>query len=234
MDAASNIVEDESLAVGHPVTVDINNPEKCFCFDKTGDNTDRKSDGRRGGKKFVVAKGQAAKNVLGTNNTYFTVILIINLNGRMVMLVMIFAAKKLPKSWFLGIDVFVDFDEDNYGNNFGIGRRYPGLQLYCGDGTIIPICWAASPNACMLGEILTLVFRQMDKLGITKAGSPNMVCQSLLWSFSMVSLHKWIPNSSLISTKSQANGWLCLELCMACQNGNCMMMQHKMKHSNQH
>jgi hypothetical protein len=88
----------------------------------------------------------------------------------MVMLVMIFSAKKLPKSWCLGIDVFANFNKDNYKNNFGIRRRYPGLQLFCDNSTIIPICWAASPKTCMLGEILTLVFRQMDKLGITKHG----------------------------------------------------------------
>jgi len=78
--------------------------------------------------------------------------------------------QRIPKSWCLGIDVFANYDEDNYENNFGIGRRYPGLQLFREDGTIIPICWAASPKACMTGEILTLVFRQMDKLGITKRG----------------------------------------------------------------
>ena len=85
------------------------------------------------------------------NDSHFTVVPITNLNGSMVMLVIIFAAKKLPKSWCLGIDVFADYDEDNYENNFGIGRRYPGLQPLCEDGTIIPICWAASPKACMPG-----------------------------------------------------------------------------------
>ncbi len=66
------------------------------------------------------------------------------------------------------------------------------------------------------------------------ADSPNMVCQSLLWSFLMVTLHEWIPNSSLIPTKSQANGRLCFELGTAHQNCNCMMMRQKMEHSNQH
>jgi hypothetical protein len=70
----------------------------------------------------------------------------------MVMLVIIFAAKKLPKSWCLGIDVFADYDEDNYKNNFGIGRSYPGLQLFREDGTIIPICWAASPKSIKQGQ----------------------------------------------------------------------------------
>ncbi len=130
MDSTSNIVEDESLAIGHPVTVDINDHDNCFCFNETGDNTHGKSDGRRGGEKFVVAKGKAAKNVVGMNDSPFTVIPITNLNGRLVMLVMIFAAKKLPTSWCLGIDVFAEFDEDNYENNFGIGRRYLGLKLF--------------------------------------------------------------------------------------------------------
>jgi hypothetical protein len=178
MDAAgTNIVEDKSLAVGHPVTVDIIDHDNCFYFDKTVImNTERVMAGG-GGERFVVAKGQAAKNVVGTNDSYFTVVPITNLNGSMVMLVIIFAAKKLPKSWCLGIDVFADYDEDNYKNNFGIGRRYLGLQLFRKDGTIIPICWAASLKACMTGEILTMVFLQMDKLGITKCrfnknGSP--------------------------------------------------------------
>jgi len=48
MDAAGNTVEDESLAVGHPVTVDIIDRDNCFCFDKTGDNTHKKSDSWRG------------------------------------------------------------------------------------------------------------------------------------------------------------------------------------------
>ncbi len=114
MDATSkNIVEDELLAIGHPVTVDIKDHDNCFCFDKTGDNTHGKSDGRRGGEKFVIAKGQAAKNVVGTNDSHFTAVPISNLDGNMVMLVMIFAAKKLLKSWCLGIDVFANFDEDN-------------------------------------------------------------------------------------------------------------------------
>ena len=105
------------------MTVDIIDRDNCFCFDETGDNTHGKSDSRREGERFVVANGQAAKNVVRTNNSHFTVVPITNLNGSMVMLVIIFAAKKLPKSWCLGIDVFADYDEDNYKNNFGIGRR---------------------------------------------------------------------------------------------------------------
>ncbi len=170
MDVASNIVEDESLAVGHLVTENIKDHDNCFCFDKTRDNTHGKSDGRRWGEKFVIAKDQVAKIDVGTNNSHFTVVPITNLNGRMVMLVMIFAAKKLPKRWCLAIDAFANFDNDNYENNFVVGRRYPGLQLFLEDGTTIPICWAASPNTCMSGEILTLVFQQTDNLDITKCG----------------------------------------------------------------
>ena len=66
--------------------------------------------------------------------------------------------------------MFFLFDESTYKNNFGTGKRYPGLQLYHDEKTKIPICWAASQNACMSGEILTLMFKQMDKLGISKHG----------------------------------------------------------------
>ncbi len=50
-----------------------------------------------GNERFVVAKGQAAKNVVGTNDSHFTVVPITNLNGCMVMLVIIFAAKNPKK-----------------------------------------------------------------------------------------------------------------------------------------
>jgi hypothetical protein len=170
MDAAGNPGDNESLAVGYPVTIETIRRNNVFFMDETGDNTHGKKDGRRGGEKFVVGKGQGANNIVGTNDCHFTVVPITNMNGHLVMVTVIFKGKKLIESWCLGIDVFSVFDESNYENNFGTGKRYPGLQLYRDNGTKIPICWAASPNACMSGEILTLMFVQMDKLGISRRG----------------------------------------------------------------
>jgi len=63
------------------VTADIIDRDNCFFFDETGDHTHGKIDIRRGGERFLVAKGQAAKNVVRTNDSHFTVVPITNLNG---------------------------------------------------------------------------------------------------------------------------------------------------------
>ena len=142
-------------------------------MDETGDNTHGKKDGRRGGERFVVGKGQGARNVVGTNDCHFTVVPTSNLDGRLVMLTVIFPGKKLKDSWCIGIDVFANFNDDEkfYADNFGPGKRYPGLELLDENGNKLPTCFGASPNACMTGEILTKMFERMDKLGITKRGT---------------------------------------------------------------
>ena len=173
MEAAGKPVEDESFAVGDPVTIDIHNRDNVFCMDETGDNTHGKKDGRRGGERFVVGKGQGASNIVGTNNCHFTVVPTSTLEGRLVMLTVIFPGKKLNDSWVIGIDVFAAFNDDEkfYADNFGPGKCYPGLELLDENGDKLPICFGASDSACMSGEILHKMFEMMDKLGITKRGT---------------------------------------------------------------
>jgi hypothetical protein len=127
-----------------------------------------KDDVRAGGEKFVVGNGQIPRDVVGANNLHFTVVPSSDMNGHMVMLVVIFKAKKLPHSWCLGIDVFSEIDESNFEDNFGCGKQYPGLQLCCKDETKIPVCIAASKKALMASNVLVKVYKQMDDLGITK------------------------------------------------------------------
>ena len=103
---------------------------------KTGDNTHGKDNGRAGGEKFVIGNSQIPRYVVGTINSHFTVVPISDMNGHMVMLVVIF---KLPHSWCLVIDVFSEIDEINFENNFGCGKWYPGLQLFREDETKIPV-----------------------------------------------------------------------------------------------
>ena len=49
IDTAGNPVDNESLAVGYPVTIKTIRCDNVFFMDKTGDNTHSKKDGRRGG-----------------------------------------------------------------------------------------------------------------------------------------------------------------------------------------
>jgi hypothetical protein len=98
----------------------------------------------------------------------------------MVMLIVIFKAKKLPLSWCLGMDVFSEMDKNNFENNFGHGKRYPGLQLFCKDGTTIPIYFAASKKASMMGKVLTKSLRKWTFLASQKAVLTRMVSHAIL------------------------------------------------------
>ena len=53
---SDEIVQDETLAFGHPVTSVIEIPENIFVMDEAGDNTHGKDDGNNGGEKKVVPK----------------------------------------------------------------------------------------------------------------------------------------------------------------------------------
>jgi hypothetical protein len=56
MDAAVNPVENESLAVGYPVTIETICRDNVFFMDETGDNTHGKKDGRRGVRSLTLEK----------------------------------------------------------------------------------------------------------------------------------------------------------------------------------
>ena len=59
------IVDDETLAFGHPVTIKYIRRENVFFLNETGDNTHGKDDGNRGGQRKVVPKGEIPKEIVG-------------------------------------------------------------------------------------------------------------------------------------------------------------------------
>ena len=60
--------------------------------------------------------------------------------------------------------MFSESDEDNFAENFGSGKRYPGLHLHGKDGIEIPVLFPASPKASMTSRILMETFKRMDEL----------------------------------------------------------------------
>ncbi len=56
-----------------------------------------------GGEKLSLEMARYQRDVVGINDSHFTVVPILDMNGHMVMLVVIFKAKKLPISWCLGV-----------------------------------------------------------------------------------------------------------------------------------
>ena len=63
-DTNGEIVDDVSLAFGHPVTINYVRPENVFFLDETGDNTHGKDDGNRGGQRKVVPRGEIPKELV--------------------------------------------------------------------------------------------------------------------------------------------------------------------------
>ena len=52
--------------------------------------------------------------------------------------------------------------------NFGLGKRHPGLSLFDHNGKEIPVLFTATPNALMDGNVLYRSFTMMDNYGMTQ------------------------------------------------------------------
>ena len=52
-----------------------------FFLDKTGDNTHGKDDGKQGGQKKVVLKGEIPKELVGVKDLHFTITPIMDATG---------------------------------------------------------------------------------------------------------------------------------------------------------
>ena len=177
MDREGNIVADPKDAFGLPVPIKFTRPGNCFVLDETGSNTHKKDDGQKGGEKKVVPRGETPKEVVGIKDSHFTVLPVSDLNGKLVFVKVIFAAKKLSSAWTTGVEVFHELVKETESSdplrNHGPGKRYPGLVLHNDDGKEIPVLFAATPNASITSSILMETFRQMDEKGITQRGVNN-------------------------------------------------------------
>ncbi len=74
-------------------------------------------------------------------DSHFTVTPITDATGTLRFVTVIFAAKEVSPEWYLGIDIFAEWDpEDDI--NIGHGKRHPGLSLLSADGKEIPVMFA--------------------------------------------------------------------------------------------
>ena len=108
--------------------------------------------------------------MVGVSYSHYSLAPFNNLVSHLRCVVMIFAADNLQPSWALGVDVFSEWDKDNYINNFGIGKRHPGLSLFGCDGKEIRGFFAATKNASMNNSILMQAFKMMVDNGVTERG----------------------------------------------------------------
>ena len=170
MDMLGNVVS-EDKAFGYPVPIRIDRPKNVFYFDETGSNTNGKDDGDRGGERRVVPEGVDADVAVGIKDSHFTVVPVTDATGDLVFVCLIFKGAKLMSTWTHGVNVFAELDETNDVNNFGTGKRYPGMNITCPNtGRVVPVMFAASPKASMTSKILKDLMAAMDMKGITSRG----------------------------------------------------------------
>jgi len=172
MDRNGRIVEDEKDGYGRPVQVDVFRPENVFVMDECGDNTHGKDDGNRAGEKKVVPRGAIPAEVVSTKNSHFSILPVSNLLAETVLVTVIFKGERLSPAWALGCDVFAEWVEGSeVVDNFGPGKRFPGLSLFDSNGKEIPVLFAATPSASMVGTILRDTFAALNRLGIARRGT---------------------------------------------------------------
>ena len=167
MDKVGNAVDNEKDGFGRPVTIAYTDPSNVFVIDETGDNTTGKNDGNNAGEKKVGPKGQIPKETVGIKDSHFTVLPVHDLTGKFRLVAVIFASEKLNPSWALGVDIFAEIDEEDFANNFGPGKRFPGLDILDDEGNEVPVVFAATPNASMTSAVLMQIFKKMDEKGIS-------------------------------------------------------------------
>ena len=153
-DKYGDIFDNESLAFSRPVTIDITRPHNVFCLGETGDTTHGKDDGNKGGQKFMGPAGETPWELVSIKQSHFTVLPVSYFNGDLRFVTIIFAAGKLNPSLALGVDVFAEWDEEDFAGNFAPGKCHPGMSLFDKDGNEIPVLFAASPKSSMTSAIL--------------------------------------------------------------------------------
>lgn len=169
-DREGNVVSEDE-AFGYPVTLEFIHPENVFACDETGDKCGGKDDARNGGEKRLVPNGVIPKALVGISSSHFTVFPVSNFTGQLVLVQVIFKGSKFKASWGIGIDIFAkELDaQDDPSVNFGPGKRYPGLSIFCNGIEVITL-FDASPKASMTSSILRNVVKTLDDQKLTKRG----------------------------------------------------------------
>ena len=109
LDMGGNEVPIEQ-AFGLPVEYKMLYPERLLHMDETGCNTNQKTDGRVGGKKYIGRSGNGkVSKTSSTTDKRFTLLPIINSLGEAVCCVTIFQGEgdSIPSNWITGIDIRV-------------------------------------------------------------------------------------------------------------------------------
>ena len=173
LDREGNVVENESEAFGMKVKERLLHPDCVLFMDKTGCNTNQKSDGHVGGKLYIHKKGSTAEIRAASTDIRWTVLPITNAKGEAVCCTIIFQSEKeqIPITWTTGIDITLDGnhievkddDIDFIRHNSGASNLCPGGPTCRVNGKEVSCFYAASPHGGITPEILVDTLRHIDK-----------------------------------------------------------------------
>ena len=158
------------MVFGRPVTLKQKRRHNGFLVDETGDNTHGKQNSKQSGEKKAAPRGKVPKEEVEVNEAHFTLTPFNDFSGNLRFVVLIFAGEKMNQLSPMGVDIFAESGSTNKFNNFGPGKRHPGMSLYNSHDREVPVLFVVTPNASMNGSMLLQAFKEMDRLDVTERG----------------------------------------------------------------
>jgi hypothetical protein len=175
LDCHNQVTINQHEAIGRKTRYRLLKPERCVFVDETGCNTNMKTDGHVGGRRYVMANGQSEGARTGvTSDIHFTLLAFTSGTGEAIMCAIIMKSEKhvadLPISWKLGIDITKEINTgqtllETYDSNKQSGASIGGPRCtYL--GITVPCFVCTSPNASITSELLAEMLATIDKAGI--------------------------------------------------------------------
>ena len=180
MDIAGNVVQDENLAFGCKVEIQVTRPDMAIVFDEAGCNTSQEYNNAKEGGKFITGVEDQAYVSCAKKHNHFTCPGVTTLEGLPLMCVIIISSKRAEIAIGEGIDWDqIDINETysiHEGEEFeflkkhkGKGKIFPGGPECNYKGTTIPALIAFTESGGINGTILTAIFKRLDDLVIYNA-----------------------------------------------------------------
>ena len=192
MNKNGEVVSDEKDSVGAKVTARITRPDMCIVLDEVGCNLSQEYDNSKGGQLFVCGVDDEPYNSISTKYNHFTCLGLTRLDGEALMCVVIIQGKKRDMLTESGIDwtqLTDDVEIDNildgeeaafFESNYGEGKLFPGPPSCYYKGVEVPALVVFNESGGMDGEILTTIFKRLDKLKLYESDRENGVTPFVL------------------------------------------------------
>ncbi len=185
-----DVVRNENEAYGLPTRYEITHPHYILSVDETGKNTNMRSDGKVGGKRFIVPKNAVTNTgCLGSStDLHFTVLCFTAATGEAVMCAIILKSEqdisKIHFSWRFGIDIRKNVrtgknEAETFELNCGEGLAMEGGPECRFNGVTIPCFIGASPKASITSEMLAKMLECLDDLELfdrSDGRKPFLLC----------------------------------------------------------